>query len=281
MLQGEAIDNIFDHPPVLNDTERYVIWTGGEPFENFTALEYGISIAAKKGFRSEVLSSGYWFGKAPERLGRLAGQGFFSLRISLDREHIDFTGEDLILRLTEACIGRKVDLNFTIRNIPGDNESADDLLEMIKRKFPDYSEQRRNDPRWIHRIPHVPVDDSDIYESEKGSFLSGSGCKMVFRDLVVGWDGNVYPCCGVFSLPEFENYSTGCFPGYDGAIWKHGRVMELFRLIGEKGPAVIDDKFGSDETGGGRQKYLNQCHGCLHLLKNYRVQIEKFLREEA
>lgn len=277
MLQYSDLDLIFADPLVSGMAGKFIIWTGGEPFENFPVLEYGISISGEKGFRSEILSSGYWFRDMPGLLGKLREKGNFSLRISIDSEHLDFSGGDLLLKLIGECITESIELNFTVRDIPGSGESIVEILNKVKKNFPAYAAERKGDPRWIHHIPHVPVDEIDPYTYEDILSLNNSGCKMVFRDLVAGWDGNIYPCCGLFSLPGFEKYSTGSFTDRGLNESEYGNVRKLFSMIREKGPSGIIQEFGSNNAVGDIPEFRNQCHACLYLLRKYNEKIEFFL----
>ncbi len=276
MLQRSELDAIFTDPIVSGDIGKYIIWTGGEPFENFSVLEYGISIGGKNGFRSEILSSGYWFEEAPELLERLTKKGDFSLRVSIDSEHLDFVEDNIILMLMKECIDKKIELNFTVRDIPGDGSSVE-ILNKVKKKFPVYTGERADDTRWIHHIPHVPVNGNDPYKTGITSISYNSGCKMVFRDLVAGWDGNLYPCCGLFSLPGYKKYSTGSFTQQNPEGWKFENASALFKMIGDKGPYGIFQKFGSPEALEEIPGFRNQCHACLHFLRKYDVLLEEFL----
>lgn len=276
MLKIEDIDSFLSDPDVSGSNKKYIIWTGGEPFENFSVLEYGIAMAGNKKFRSEILSSGYWFRDTPEMLTELVQKGNFSLRISIDSEHILFSGEDLLLDLTGECLKKNIELNFTVRDLPGD-ESASKILNSIKINYPDYTSVRMSDPRWIHHIPHVPIDKNDPYSLPETSSLNNTGCKLVFRDLVVGWSGDVYPCCGLFSLPGFEKYSTGNIRNGGRPELQYKKVVELFRMIGEHGPSGIFQKFDPTKTKGLMQEFGNQCHACLYFLRKYDVQLKNIL----
>ncbi len=276
MLQMNDIDTIFDDPHISGSNNKFVIWTGGEPFENFPVLEYGIKISGKRGFRSEILSSGYWYRDAPEMLDELFKKGDFSLRVSIDSEHFDFSGEEFLFDLLEECLEIGLELNFTVREIPGD-QSFEGILNSIKKNFSSYTEERKGDPRWIHHIPHVPVDENDHYKASGFSLKINTGCKLVFRDIVAGWDGNIYPCCGLFSLPGFEKYSTGKIGKSGQTEVSNIKAEELFRIIKEKGPSGIKQKFDSDETKEVLLGFRNKCHACIHFLKKYDVQLEQFL----
>jgi len=272
-LGAGDLNSLFTHPRLSGSGIRHVVWTGGEPFENIESLKRGLKMAAEKGWSSEILTAGYWFRKRPGLLKTLLKNGDFSLRISIDREHLKYTLADTILSLAGECIDLDIPLNFTVRSIPGDS-SGRELRNWMGERFPEYTEERKKDPRWIHRIPHVPVGSNDPYPPDGSPAAPLTGCAMVFRDLVAGWDGNFYPCCGLFSLPGFERYAVG---GTGKPDIRRGRAEELFSRIQKKGPGVIREIFGSSGPEMENIDYRNNCHACLDLLRNYAEPVGRFL----
>lgn len=273
----EDLDLIFGNSPLADSVSKYVIWTGGEPFEIFSSLVYGIGLAARSGFYSEILTAGYWYEEGASHLTELKKAGDFSLRISIDQEHLRFSGTEKIISLLSECIDMRIEVNFTVRKIGGEQDNNLIFFDEVKRSFPDFYRKKTGDPRWIHQIPHVPVSEDDPYLKSDKEVYKNSGCKMAGRDLVVGWDGNIYPCCGLFSLAGFEKYATGNIRGFDFIEKKHIKSNELFKLIRESGPGELTKRFGSEDIGIEIHGFNNQCHACLSLLLSYEKQIEEYL----
>ena len=100
------------------DINKFIIWTGGEPFLFFENLKAGIKKGEGMGFRSEVLTSGMWFRNNKDFLKKLKDAGNFSLRISVDNEHEKAAGTDILIGIIESCINLDIDVNCTVRDIP-------------------------------------------------------------------------------------------------------------------------------------------------------------------
>lgn len=277
MLNPDDLDLIFNNSFLPVSAGKYVLWTGGEPFESFSSLVYGIGLADRSGFHSEILTAGYWYDKERLHLSKLHEAGNFSLRISIDPEHLKFTGIDLLTPLLSECIDTGTEVNFTVREINENQNIVSDFFDNVKRSFPEYYNDKKRDHRWIHYIPHVPVSGDDPYPDNSGEKYRNSGCMMAGRDLVIGWDGNIYPCCGLFSLPEFEKFSLGNIKDARTVKNKYSKSNELFSLIRKAGPAGLIEKFGSEESNSEKYKFRNQCHACLFLLRRHDKPIGKFL----
>jgi len=277
MLNPDDLDLIFNNSFLPVSAGKYILWTGGEPFESFSSLVYGIGLADGSGFHSEILTAGYWYDKERLHLSKLHEAGNFSLRISIDPEHLKFTGIDILTSLLSECIETGTEVNFTIREINDDQNSVSSFLENIKRHFPEYYRKKRKDHRWIHYIPHVPVSGDDPYSDNSVEKYRNTGCRIAGRDLVIGWDRNVYPCCGLFSLPGFKKYALGNIRDDKSEEIKYTNSNELFKLVSVAGPDGLIKRFGSEDVLSEKGVFRNQCHACLSLLRKYDKPIGKFL----
>lgn len=280
MLLHEDLNLLFGNLPLTRPVSKYIIWTGGEPFENFSSLAYGVGLAERSGFNSEILTAGYWYDEGQSHLAELEKSGRFSLRISIDQEHLRFSGMAKLITLFSECMDRRIEVNFTVRKIRDGQNAISAFFAEIKRSFPCHYGKRIDDPRWIHQIPHVPVSGDDPYLYYDNETYKNSGCKMAGRDLIVGWDGNIYPCCGLFSLPGFKKYATGNIRGSGLIEKKYLRSNELFKLLRENGPDGLIKKFGSEEISLEANNFNNQCHACLSMLRSYEKPIEEYLIQQ-
>ncbi len=210
------------------DFSGFVVWTGGEPFLSFNSLLPGLKRAADSRFRSEILTGGRWedYHVKMKAMRDISG---ISIRISIDREHQERCTLDRLLTLIDACLTFNIQVNFTYRQIlPDDSDILlTNLLQQIKNQFPVFYESNRSNSRWVNRIPQI--DTGISWESvnrvetvERRSLIkkrnpigindSNEGvkrCRMAFRDMVIGSDGLVYPCCGLFSIPRFHRFHYG------------------------------------------------------------------------
>lgn len=186
----------------------YIVWTGGEPFLSFDSLSVGIKTATEMGYRSEILSGGLW-NKYKHKLQILKGMGDFSIRLSLDSEHQNKLSIEKLLSLIECALSLNIQINFTYRELPGKN-MLDIYLKSIKKKFPLYFKKNITNSRWINIIPHTPILFKDPYFKQNGRHkITLNGCNMVFRDMVIGNDSKIYPCCGLFSLENHQLFNFG------------------------------------------------------------------------
>lgn len=214
-LSPQWLENFF-HTIHGLDFSNYIIWTGGEPFLSFETLKKGISLAAAGDYSSEILTSGIWFENHPGYLETLATSGSFSLRISLDAEHQDRVPMPLIISLMKKALALHIEVNLTLREIPRRPGFVHHSLQEIKEKLPQFYRENYKRSRWLHHIPHMPVSPPAEHNSPCGEVSvrshvgKGQGpCKMGFKDIVIGEDGRLYPCCGLFGIPGHERLAIG------------------------------------------------------------------------
>ncbi|MEN8153287.1 MAG: radical SAM protein [Acidobacteriota bacterium] len=251
------------------EINKFIIWTGGEPFLSFKNLKSGIKTGEDNGFSSEILTSGIWFRDNEDFPEELKDAGNFSLRVSIDVEHEKVVKENVLTGLIEKCIKLGIDVNFTVRDIPGEPDVFKNLSKVLRKDFPDYYRGKISDSRWVHRIPHTPVCKDDPYRDffvKKGGVPEGR-CKAVFRDLVAGWDGNLYPCCGLFSIPRHRDFSIGNIEEIDFTnISKILNGENIFSKIAESGPSGLCRNLGVEPDKLGWGPYQNLCHLCIAVL---------------
>jgi hypothetical protein len=249
----------------------YVLWTGGEPFFSFKALLTGVELASRSGFPSEILTSGIWFNDYPEYLEQLAAAGNCSLRISLDAEHREKVPLDLIFSLIKQALRFNMEINFTLRQLPG-CISAGDYMKEIKKALPEFYRLNSHNSRWVHFIPHIPISPAGM------NGVTGNNapiprhlkwqkrCLQGFKDLVIGEDGFAYPCCGLFSLPYYPRLQVGD-PLQENLltlITGHNK-NPLFRVLKEKGPYQVCRELGLRPETWAWPTYQSPCHLCLAL----------------
>ncbi|NIO84964.1 MAG: radical SAM protein [Candidatus Aminicenantes bacterium] len=224
----------------------YIVWTGGEPFLSIDALQWGVSLASAAGFHSEILTSGNWFAAHPGWLELVAASGNISLRISLDAEHQEIVPMSCVIDLTERALELQLEANYTLREIPGQEGAVKRYIDEIKKALPEFYRSNKGRSRWLHYMPHIPISKS-VSRSEFSGPVSLKPCKLVFRDLVIGDDGLVYPCCGLFSLPFYQRLAIGD-PLKESWEVLTARQWEqpLFQTLKESGP----------------------CHLCLNKIRN-------------
>lgn len=267
-LKPRFIERLFDKIDNL-EFSGYIIWTGGEPFLSFETLEKGITLATQKGFNSEILTAGIWFENNPGYLETLAATGSFSLRISLDAEHQERVPMALVISLIKRALELNIEVNFTLREIPGGNKNnssvssvssvcsvGPNFLSEIENRLPDFYRENRDRSRWIHSIPHMPVAPGGSRPRLRGRKWQ-KACQMGFKDLVIGEDGLVYPCCGLFGIPGHEQLAV--------TLFSETRPTPLLRVLKEKGPYGICKELNFNPETWNWPSYDSPCHLCLAL----------------
>ncbi len=251
---------------------RYIIWTGGEPFLSFSSLKIGIGLASTKGFNSEILTSGDWYKSGGGELKQLVAAGSFSLRISIDAEHQQKVALPVLVALIKEALEFGIEVNFTLREIPDSSSTVVGYLEEIRRYLPQFYHENINRSRWLHRIPHIPRTDRvfpgfdcSIPRVPDGTLLQP--CKMGFKDLVVGEDGMIYPCCGIFGFANHSLFACGdpLKNSWDEISGKQRR-HPLFAMLQQKGPSGILQHLGlvtDDESAIAARMNPCQCCGFL------------------
>jgi len=226
----------------------YIVWTGGEPFLSIDVLQWGVSLASGMGFHSEILTGGNWFAGHPGWL-ELVAAGNVSLRISLDAEHQETVPISCVIALTRKALELQLEVNYTLREIPGREGAVKRYIDEIENALPEFYRGNKGRSRWLHYMPHIPISKSASRSGFSGA-VSFKPCKLVFRDLVIGNDGLVYPCCGLFSLPFYQKLAIGD-PLKESweELTVRQRELPLFQALKKNGPChlclhEIRDRFG-------------------------------------
>lgn len=265
---------------------RHVIWTGGEPFLSFAALKSGIELASGSCYCSEILTSGTWFDGNPGYLEQLLAEGDFSLRVSLDAEHQEKVPLELVFNLIERALRHNIEVNFTLRRIPGRRESVEYYVSEIKQALPGFYRLNHTRPRWLHIIPHIPVLSKGLADAA-GKSVSFPGhrkwqkaCQQGFRDLVIGEDGLVYPCCGLFTLSCYPRLAIGN-PLQETLRSLFGKQTgnPLLRLLKDKGPYHICRELGYQPETWSWPPFQNPCSLCLALFSRHADEVLSYYSE--
>jgi MoaA/NifB/PqqE/SkfB family radical SAM enzyme len=271
-LTPQWLETFFDKIDDL-DFSGYIIWTGGEPFLSFETLKKGISLAACRSFNSEVLTSGIWFKEHPAYLETLATAGPLSLRISLDAEHQERVPVSSVIALIKTALELNIEVNFTLRNIPSKDATGGGkdfpVISAVETQLPDFYRENCTRSRWIHKIPHMPIAPGGTLPRIRGGKWR-KACKMGFNDIVIGEDGWVYPCCGLFGIPRHERLA---FANALVLSWENpeGEMFSnpLHRMLREKGPYGICRELGLTPEIWNWPFYDTPCHLCLALFQGY------------
>ena len=251
----------------------YLIWTGGEPFFSFDSLLTGISLAESNSFHSEILTSGIWFRSQPGWLDRLAAFRNLSIRVSLDAEHQLKVPFPLVMDLVRRAWELRIEVNFTVREVPGVPVPVHSYLEDIETQLPEYYRANSKKSRWLHYIPHIPIHapaPADAQNSNAAAQVRKQKykkpCSMLFRDLVIGPDGMAYPCCGFFGFPFHSRLAVGDPLNESWESLADRRFARpLFKVLLEKGPYGICQQLKLSPETWGWPSFSIPCHVCMAL----------------
>jgi MoaA/NifB/PqqE/SkfB family radical SAM enzyme len=261
----------------------YILWTGGEPFLSFDALKTGISIASQKGYHSEILTGAGWYPSHPEWLENLPVKENISIRISLDAEHQEKVPLSRVIAFIRGAWELPMEINFTLRDIPGQQGPVNRYIDEIKRQLPEFYHHNYHRSRWLHYIPHIPVSPGGCPSHSNCIDLPGAQkykqpCRMAFRDLVISEDGLVYPCCGFFHFPFHHHLAVGD-PMKESweSLFSRQFNHPLFRLLKENGPYGICRELNLEPGKWDWPLFQNPCHLCMALFKLKGEQVLKRL----
>ena len=192
-LTIDRIRLVLDRLEGRPEISRYIVWTGGEPFDSIEVLSSGIRAAEQRGYRSEILSSGYWFDSDPGRLDLISKCRNLTIRLSLDADHQGAIPLELIRRLASEIQSRGIRLGYTLRDIPGRQPGIGFFRHFIHDHLEMGSPGDRARSRFVHVVPTVLPGGHP--SSPGGSGLNPEKCRLWMKDLVIGEDGGWYPCC--------------------------------------------------------------------------------------
>ncbi|MCP4215020.1 MAG: hypothetical protein GY765_10200, partial [bacterium] len=229
----------------------------------------------------------------PEHLKTLSKSGSFSIRISLDAEHQERVPFSLLFSLIEEALALDIEVNFTLRCIPGRKDCIGDFLDQLSQKQPDYYHANINRSRWLHRIPHMPINPESpptpscasepaATPGEKPAKAKWRGrCKIHSKDMVIGEDGLIYPCCGFPGMKNHTALSPGTppcgeeFPGNHNwdTIEKNNAANPISRILREKGPYAICKEMNLDPETWKLPPFEIPCHVCLPLFHRHGEQV--------
>jgi len=262
----------------------FILWTGGEPFLSFEALQAGISIASGRGYHSEILTSGIWFDAHPQWLEPLAEKGNVSIRISLDAEHREKVPLPMVIALIRKALALQIEVNFTLRDIPGRQGFVDRCIGEIKKHLPEFYRRNRSRSRWLHYIPHIPVSPEPSSPCVSQTQKYRQPCRIIFRDLVIGEDGLVYPCCGLLGFPFHQQLAVGnpMEESWETLVSRQ-KSHPLFRVLKEKGPYGICRKLGLEPGKWEWPSFQSPCHLCMALFSEEGETLihQSFLQEKV
>lgn len=267
-LSPEWVEQFVDNIP---QQETWIIWTGGEPFQAPDTLCVGVKAATERGFYNEILTSGHWYRDHPKLLTKVKTSGVFRIRISLDPEHQRAVSMPVIHALVDDCLASGIPVGFTLRKIPGYNPSR--VRDSLLQKHPALIKTDGSSSRVFHIIPTIPSNMS--IKNDKTPRFSDLPCQQGFKDVVIGPDGRVYPCCGLFGLGSDDNVYGYNSPLENTEYFNDPKYQEypLFKSLMGDGPYRLGIQQGLIPYILPTAGYTCQCHACRAIIKKL---VEKY-----
>jgi len=232
---------------------EWISLTGGEPFLEPALVSAFIKHASESGLKTEIVSNGYWANSIQEAtriLEPLKDLGLDALNLSIDDFHQEHTPISSIKNAYWAAQGLGIKLIIMTTTTKNNNVTAETLPELLgDKKIQVLGGKRVHDPHaLLITTPVTPVGRGlDIAEHDYTLF-SEVKCSEVLRDLGLGPDGSVYPCCG----PLASKITLGNI---------NEKPLNIILEEAEQKPFYASIREGTTISGA----FTAKCHACLSL----------------
>ena len=255
MTRGQAED-IIDQAWSIG--ARWVSFTGGEPFIEYSLLLGLIEYASGKGLYTEAVTNSGWAEDqrlAADKLRPLADAGITAINMSVDDFHQEHVPLDRVRHCFEAAKALNIKPVFMVAAKPGGRITA----ESLPRLMGDSGIQVPGEPRL--RSPSALAAETPFTPVGRGAELTWTHvaaaqslqCESVLTDIGVKPDGDVLPCCGplgcrsdavignlgedtlrdVLSRAWGDPRFTKIRAGFESGSGFAGRCHACYRLFGE------------------------------------------------
>lgn len=248
-LGKKAIDE------AANLNAKWISLTGGEPFLQrdllFDLLEY----TDLNGLNSEIVTNCYWAEtqKTAEKiLSQLKLKGLDVINISLDDFHQEFIPIKKVVNAYNAALnlGLKIVIMITVAK---DSEIEGNIIQTL---LNDTKIQKIGTP--LIQKPNALLIESPVTPAGRGANITVTNlttvnmikCSEVIRDIGVGPNGDIYPCCGpLASKLNLGNLNKNSLEN----------LLESSLEI----PLINKIRNGTNLM----EFYASKCHACLSLVK--------------
>ncbi len=199
---------------------RLVVFTGGEPFLMGHGLDKSISHCKKQNLRTRIVSNAYW-AKDEEvafaRLSQLKEAGLSEINFSTGSEHQQYVSIENIINavLAAAKLDMLALVNYETleKDVPGKLAANEDNKIIKNNRIVEYITKNPEQKKYLFVFMGrwVPLDNSSVPYNRKSSVSKTildrfQGCSNLFENIVIGPNGGLYSCCGLFvrDMPEFK-----------------------------------------------------------------------------
>jgi radical SAM protein with 4Fe4S-binding SPASM domain len=194
ILGLKAIDDAF------NLGAEWVSLTGGEPFLELELLTNIVEYASRKGLSTEAVTNGFWATSVEDAeniLAPLVEKGLDVLNLSIDDFHQEYVPLEYLRNAYQAALklGIKIVLmTTTVKQSRITAETVPKLLHDDKIQTLGASTIREPNALLIE-TPITPAGRGENLTEHDYTLFTEIKCE-VLRDIGIGPNGDVYPCCG-------------------------------------------------------------------------------------
>jgi len=180
---------------------EWISLTGGEPFLEPDLLETLIAHANERGLKTEIVSNGFW-AEIPEKAESIL-MPFWDLdldvlNLSIDDFHQEYIPFIHVKNAYETA--KRLGLKIVIMTTTSKNNgiTAEKIPELLQdEKILIIGGSRVRDPNaLLVETPVTPAGRGKSIKDHEYILMTEVQCNEALRDIGVGPDGAVYPCCG-------------------------------------------------------------------------------------
>ncbi len=232
---------------------EWVSLTGGEPFLERELLENLVEHSKNRGLKTEIVTNGYWAEtpeKAEKTLEPLVKRGLDVLNLSLDDFHQEYIPLAYVRNAYEAALH----LNLRVVIMTTTNKDNKITAETIPTLLQDEKIQIIGTPKirephaLLIETPITPAGRAEKIHEHEYSLITSVKCSEALRDIGIGPDGDVYPCCGpLASKMSLGNINDSSLR----SILEKASENPFFEALRE----------GAQVSGA----FTSRCHACLSL----------------
>lgn len=257
-------------------TVGQVVFSGGEPTLLGNNLFTAIRHAAQLGMLTRLVTNGWWGtsrDKAQVFLNRLIEAGLYEINISVDDLHQRWIDLAHVRNSFLACYERKFKCliahkqmrNAKITQKYLESYFGVELVEFVPGKV--YAEDE--ECRLISSGPVVPVGRNEEYVDWSELVYSPwtGNCSSVLKDIIIGANCNLLPCCGIVSknIPELTRNDLRKTPLIEAIDQANNDL--ILNWLALEGPAAMARFVRErDHSISFRDFYVGICHICNDVL---------------
>lgn len=257
-------------------TVGLVVFSGGEPSLLGADLFRAIEHAAAKGMLTRVVTNGMWGitrPKADAFVNQLIAAGLSEINISIDDLHQRWIPIERTKNAFLACYERRIKCLIAHKQNKKSTITADYLRDYFGVDLVRHVHGRTYTPeeqcRLISTGSIIPVGRNEELAHLEDHIYGEwrQSCGSVLRDVVVGAQGNLLPCCGIVTknTPELTRENLHEKPLVT-AIDNANRDVML-NWIALEGPAAIAEYVKQkDPSVEFADEYIGICHICNEVL---------------